>query len=341
LPNAAFIQKSAYVSQVDAATGNVLGTQFIGGSTITLSAAALFGSTFWITGAASLPDFPFSPNALTLPGFQPGAQPGAYLGAVDFSQPQPAAGTPQIGCIVDAADLALAGPVAPYQLLTIFGTGLGPATAVSATDNTTGVLAGVGVSFGYTPAPLLYVSSTQINFAVPADVWNLATANMQVTMNGASSSPRQLPITYANPSLFLNPSATSQNSGSAFGFVALALNADGSLNSSSNPAPLGSVISVFVNGISPDPDVNTAPLQLSSNNGWTVKGFSQTSPFVLQLNLQTPSVLENNFACLTNLVCSAGFEIYDVYNGDLSPQSITIGGQEVGGSAYVTSAPVN
>jgi uncharacterized protein (TIGR03437 family) len=38
------------------------------------------------------------------------------------------------------------------------------------------------------------------------------------------------------------------------GPVALALNADGSTNSPTNPAVLGSVISVFVNGLAPDPD---------------------------------------------------------------------------------------
>lgn len=131
-PNA-LIAKSSYASQVDAATGNLRGTQFIGGSTITISGVALTGSTLWLGGPTNLPDFPFSPNVLTLPYLQPGPLPGAYLGAVDFSQPAPPAGTPQIACIVDAADLALAGPVAPYQLLTIFGSNLGPAKPVSLT----------------------------------------------------------------------------------------------------------------------------------------------------------------------------------------------------------------
>ena len=55
-------------------------------------------------------------------------QAGAYLGAVGFSESQPPAGTPQIGCVVDAGELQPAGPIVPYQLLTIFGSGLGPAT---------------------------------------------------------------------------------------------------------------------------------------------------------------------------------------------------------------------
>jgi hypothetical protein len=89
LPNATFTTVSAYASQVDAASGNLLGTQFIGGSTLLVSGAALSGSTLWLAGATELPNFPFSPNALTLRNFTPALLPGAYLGAVDFSQPQP------------------------------------------------------------------------------------------------------------------------------------------------------------------------------------------------------------------------------------------------------------
>jgi uncharacterized protein (TIGR03437 family) len=341
LPNATLIPKSSYASQVDAASGNVLGTQFIGGSTLIISAVALSGSTLWLAGPTNLADFPFSPGALTLPYPQAGALPGAYLGAVDFAQPQPPAGTPQIGCIVDAADLALAGPVAPFQLLTIFGTGLGPATGVSATDNTTGVLAGVDVSFGSTPAPLLYVSSTQINLAVPADVRSSSVADMQVTVNGVSSPPRELPITFANPSLFVNlPDLQAEQTYSSFGFIALALNADGSLNSASNPARLGSVVSVFVNGISPNPDVNTGPLQLTSTYGWLVTGYSQASPFVLQVDLQVPAKLQNNFSCATNLVCTVAFEIDDVNPGTdgSQPASVSVSGLGLGGAVYVTTA---
>ncbi len=163
------IQQFAYAAQVDGASGNVLGTQFIGGSTLTLSGVALSnsaGSTLWIAGATSQPDFLFTPNALTPANFGPTPVPGAYLGAINFSQPQPPAGTPQIACIVDAADFAPAGPAVPEQLLTIFGTGLGPSTGVAATS-VIQELAGSSVNFGIDAAPLLYVSSTQINLAVP------------------------------------------------------------------------------------------------------------------------------------------------------------------------------
>ena len=281
-------QVSAYVAEVDAASGNLLGSKFIGGSALSLSGAALSGSTLWIAGSASLPNFPFTPNALTPVNFGAVSPTGAYLGAVDFGQPQPPSGTPQIGCIVNAADLAVAGPVARNQLLTIFGTGLGPATAVSATDSSTTKLGGVSVTFTpitssfYPPpplaAPLLYASSTQINLAVPMLDFSLGFAAMQLTVNGVSPPPQQLPVELANPSLF-----------------PVVLNADGSRNSSSNAAPFGSTVSMFVNGLSglyPQfPQESNIPLQLSTSDGWSVTNIVPATQFVLRVDLQVPSSL--------------------------------------------------
>ncbi len=330
LPNGTFIKMSAYTSQVDATTGNLLGTQFIGGSSIGITGVALTGSTLWLAGGTSLPDFPFSTNALTLSSFQPGPLPGAYLGAVDFSQPQPPAGTPQIGCIVDAADLALAGPVATKQLLTIFGTGLGPVTPAGASNNTTTTLGGVSVNFGSTPAPLLYVSSTQINFAVPA---GSSPANMHVTVNGVSSPPRQLPLTFVNPSLFLNISDLPTDSTN--GYIAVALNADGSVNSPNNPAQPASIVSVFLNGLSSAQGTISAG-QLFANNGWTVTGFSQATPYVLQVDLRVPPGLQGG-ACGSSS-CAAGFVIYYPSPVPAYPQPVTTNILEVGGAVYVASA---
>jgi uncharacterized protein (TIGR03437 family) len=303
LPNSVNIQNSAYVSQVDAASGTVLGTQFIGGSSLTAAAVALSGSTLWIAGSTTLPDIPLTPGALTveflasipLQGPYPGAGPvgGAYLGAVDFSQPAPPAGTPQIGCIVNAANLAPVGSATRYQLLTIFGTGLGPATGVSATNNSTFSLAGVSVNFGAFSAPILYASSNQINLAVPLITYNGSSSLVQVMANGMFSPPRQLSLTYQNPTLFLNIPQTFPASGNSPGPVALALNADGSMNSPTNLALPASVVSVFVNGLSPDPQVNNAPLQLTASNGWQVTNIVQASPFVVQVDVQLPSPLTN------------------------------------------------
>ena len=297
------IQNSAYVSQVDGASGSLLGTQFIGGSALTGAVVALTGSTLWLAGSTTLPDIPFTPDALTveflssipLQGPYPGAGPvpGAYLGAVDFSQPAVPVGTPQIGCIVNAANLAPIGPATRYQLLTIFGTGLGPATGVSATNDSTFSLAGVSVNFGAFSAPILYASANQINLAVPLVTYSQSSSLVQVLVNGVFGAPRQLSLTYQNPTLFLNIPQTLAASGNSPEPIALALNADSSINSPTNLAQPGSVVSVFVNGLAPDPQVNNAPVQLTAANGWQVTNIVQASPFVVQVDVQIPSPLTN------------------------------------------------
>ncbi|MGI8992429.1 MAG: SBBP repeat-containing protein [Bryobacteraceae bacterium] len=333
LPNNTFIQLSAYASQVDATSGDVLGSQFIGGSTLAISGVALSGSRLWIAGATNLPDFPFSPNALTIQR-GPSPSPGAYLGAVDFSLAEPPAGTPRIACVLDAADLAPAGPIVPYQLLAIFGTELGPAEAVAATDYSTATLGGAGVSFGSLSAPVLYVSSNQIDLAVPLVAEGpLATASMQVIVNGVSSASRQFPVAFANPSLF----AATPSTNSATNFLVLALNADGSLNSSSNPSHPGSFISVFVNGLTPDPRIATFPLHLDTDRGWAVTNFSQANPFVIKVDLQVPSS-PTYFNCPRNVSpCTAGFTLYDInYVAIPSVGPDAISGLAFRGQVYVT-----
>jgi uncharacterized protein (TIGR03437 family) len=333
LPNATN-PKASYVSQVDGNTGNLRGTEFLEGSTLVLSGAALSGSTLWITGGTGHPDFPFSPNALTLPNFQPAPLLGAYLGAVNFGGAQPPAGAPQVGCILNAADYAFAGPVASYEVLSIFGSGLGPVAAVTASNYITGVLGGTDVSFGSTPSPLLYVSSSQINFAVPAELSSSGATNMQVTVNGVSSPARQLPLAYYDPSLYLGSASTS---GSGLPPTVLAVNADGAVNSSTNPAPAGSTVSVFLNGIAPNPNVGTSPIPLTSNNGWTVASLSNPNPFVVQVNLQVPAMLQDDYSCNSNFsLCSAEFQLYDVYDAGAGPAGVNVSGIELAGTVYVT-----
>jgi uncharacterized protein (TIGR03437 family) len=334
LPNDELIFSSAYAAQVDGSSGNVLGSQFIGGSTLVPSGVALFRSTLWMAGATSLADFAQTPSHIVPLALGTAAPvPGAYLGAADFSQPQPPAGTPQIACIVDSANMAAMGPAAPNQLVTIFGTGLGPATGVSASNYTTTSLGGVNLSLGLVSAPLLYVSSTQINFAAPYTAYEGGLASMQLTVNAMNAPARAIPMTLANPSLFLN---TSQPFNANLGFVALATNADGSLNSPGNPAQLGSAISVFVNGLS-FPPFPGAPLQLSASSGWSIVDFVQANPFVLRVDLRLPAQAPETCPSPSS-ACTVGLTLFDInyiYTA-AGPQSVNTSGQAIGGVVYVS-----
>ena len=93
-------------------------------------------------------------------------------------------GVPGIASVVNAASYA-SGAVAPGELVTIFGTGIGPALPqfppASSPPSTVGTTLGnVQVTFDGTPAPLLYGSSGQINAVVPFEVAGQTSVQMTV-----------------------------------------------------------------------------------------------------------------------------------------------------------------
>jgi hypothetical protein len=157
---------------------------------------------------------------------------------------------------------------------------------------------------------------------------------MQLTVNGVTAPQRLLQLTFAKPSLFLNLAQT-YSSTNSLGFVAVALNADGSVNSPTNPAAPGSALSVFVNGLTPDPQITTAPLLLFTNDGWSVTNTAQSTPFVLRVDLRVPSQLVNNFSCPNPLSpCTASLTLFDVYGGSVG-QSVSSSSLAFGGVVYV------
>lgn len=240
-----------YAMKLDPQSGDVLDSQWIDGSQLTASAVTLAGGKFWVTGATQRADVPITPGALLASNITAGQLPGAYLSAVDFTQSL--GQNPLIACVLDGADLAHTGPVAPNQILTLMGANLGPASGAAAPDGTDPSISGVTVTFDGTPAPLLYVSSSQINVVVPLPASGVRKSTViQVSANGGASSPRQLPIVPSNLNLFLSFSAPTPPCPDSPGLVnalqPLAINSDGSMNLCTSPAPLGSIVSFFVEG---------------------------------------------------------------------------------------------
>ena len=108
-------------------------------------------------------------------------------------------------------------------------------------DWVTESLANFQVTFGGTPAPLLYGASGQINAVVPFEVAGQSSVQMAITGPNGVGFSTTLPIAAANPSIF---SANSSGTGQG----AILNNADLSANSSSNPAARGSVVVLFATG---------------------------------------------------------------------------------------------
>jgi uncharacterized protein (TIGR03437 family) len=160
---------------------------------------------------------------------------------------QPAAATaplPPIKSVTNAASYAT-GPVSPGELVTIFGTGIGPATAAYATtDPATGKLAtnigGVQVLFNGTPAPMIYAGGTQVSAVVPYEMASIPNPSVWINFAGQTSKAYQLSLAAAAPGLF------AQNaSGGGPGAI---LNQDNSLNGPGHPAAKGSIVQVFMTG---------------------------------------------------------------------------------------------
>jgi uncharacterized protein (TIGR03437 family) len=148
-----------------------------------------------------------------------------------------------IGAVTNAAS-SVSGPVAPGEVVVLYGSGLGPAQLTqSQLDPTSGLvgtnLAGTRVIFNGTPAPVLYTWATQIGVVAP---YSIAGSNVQVFVEyqGQTSAPVTLPVVAVAPALF-----TADSSGKG---QAAASNQDGTVNGAAHPAKAGSYISLWLTG---------------------------------------------------------------------------------------------
>jgi uncharacterized protein (TIGR03437 family) len=143
--------------------------------------------------------------------------------------------------IVNSASY-LGGAVAPGEIVTIFGSGLGPATLVGLQLDGRGYvsnsLAGTQVFFDGVAAPLIYTSSSQMSVVVPYEV--AGSTQVHVVYQGQSSNVVRVPVTAVFPGIF-----TVDSSGHGQGAI---VNQDGTVNSQTNPAPAGSIVFVYATG---------------------------------------------------------------------------------------------
>jgi uncharacterized protein (TIGR03437 family) len=220
---------------------------------------------------------------------------------------------PTINSVVNAAS-SIKGSVSPGEIVTIYGTALGPATAAYATiDPSTGKLAttigGVQVLFSGTAAPMIYASSLQVNAIVPYEMARVASPQVWVKYVGQTSNAYQLTSATTAPGLF-----TQNASGSGPGAI---LNQNYSLNGPNNPAAKGSIVMVYMTGEGqtspagvtgaitlpnlPPPQVTPSPLLTSIGvliNGqpaaWTYAGEAPgLAAGLLQLNVQIPQTAQS------------------------------------------------
>jgi uncharacterized protein (TIGR03437 family) len=225
---------------------------------------------------------------------------------------QPAA--PRILGIVNAAAGQLSGRISQGEVISIFGFGLGPTAPVSAKPGSNGFfpnsLAGVQVLVNGAAIPLLYVSAWQINAELPAPL-TFSDAVVQV-VNGSAKLPNfRVSVDSSNFNLFLNPK----------GSVA-AINQDGTVNSPTNPAKAGTIVTIWGTGFgnaagSLDGAVATVPNNWCGDCQVTLNGenapvdYAGAAPGlidgIMQINFTVPMQFAVNEAYLQFSLGSSGF----------------------------------
>ncbi|HYL37359.1 MAG TPA: FG-GAP-like repeat-containing protein [Bryobacteraceae bacterium] len=150
---------------------------------------------------------------------------------------------PSVTSVVNGGSLQ-GGPVAPGELVTIFGSNLGPDTPVQYQLTASGLvpsqLAQTQALFDGIPAPLLSVAAGQVSAVVPFEVAGNPSTQLVVQNGDQISAMMTLPVTDSAPALL-----SADGSGQGQGMIT---NADGSPNSAANPAAGGSVVVLYATG---------------------------------------------------------------------------------------------
>jgi uncharacterized protein (TIGR03437 family) len=169
----------------------------------------------------------------------------AFLAKFEKAAAAPAGSGPRIfpDCVVNAASY-VGGGVAAGEIVTLFGTAMGPSELVrlrlTEDRRLATTLADTRILFNGVPAALLYVSDKQSSAIVPYAVAGRTSVDVQVEYRGVRSDPVTVPVLASRPGIF-SLDSTGQGQGAI-------LNEDGTVNSPSNPAERGSIITIFGTG---------------------------------------------------------------------------------------------
>ncbi len=143
--------------------------------------------------------------------------------------------------IVNAATFApFTAGISPGEFLVLYGTNLAPDTKVATGVPYPATLDGVQVTINGLPAPLYYVTPTQLAVIVPYGI-TYSIGQIQVTNNGAASNSVTAVVNKTTPGIF-----TLSANGLGYGAIE---HANGSVVSTRNPAAPGETVAVYVSGL--------------------------------------------------------------------------------------------
>jgi uncharacterized protein (TIGR03437 family) len=196
--------------------------------------AAKFASYLDVHGTA-IPEANVGDGGILVAGRGPD---GSRIVEVDSARPTDLS----LQCVANSAN-GWSAAVAPGELVTLYGTGLGPAQSIAGTPDSSGVigkeLAGTRILFDGVPAPVLAASEDELRAVVPFELAGRSTVRVQVQRGVNQTEPLDLAMADVVPGIFRIDTTNR---------VAV-LNEDGTENSAENPAKRGSIITFWATGL--------------------------------------------------------------------------------------------
>jgi uncharacterized protein (TIGR03437 family) len=228
------------LAELDPSGSNLLYGTFYGGTGDETGRAMAVdpAGSIYIAGITDSKDLPVTPGAVqpTQPTGSTGV--GYDIFVAKFLQAPGPKFTAQ--GIVNAASFQ-GGPIAPGEMITIFGSGIGPSTLAGyhLTGNRfDSMVAQTRVLFDGVAAPIIYASSGQTAVVVPYEIAGQAATQVVVEYQGVQSSQVSVQVAAVAPGIF-----TVLFNGTGQGAV---LNTDYRANAAGNPAARGSVVMVYM-----------------------------------------------------------------------------------------------
>jgi uncharacterized protein (TIGR03437 family) len=299
----------AFAAKLDARGSTLAYSTYLSGSDVDAATAVAVGSSgaMYVAGSTRSNDFPVAGTPIADTRYpatcsevnspssrQSNPCEDGFIARIDFTGvvAPPSLRVANFGSLLET-------PVAPAEIVTLFGAAIGPDSPATlqldSQNRITTVLSGTRVLFDGVAAPLIRVDSGQITAIVPNSVAGKTHSLVAVERDGQTTASTTVVIGAASPALLtFDPSGTGP---------CAAINLDGTLNSASTPALAGSIVSLFSIGAGassqPDGALATAASSLSSPPMVVVgtqlaqvlyAGPSPGSTFALtQINIRLPS----------------------------------------------------
>jgi uncharacterized protein (TIGR03437 family) len=202
--------------------------------------------------------------------------------------------------VLNAASLT-AGPIAPGQLVSLFGPGTGISDSLLESSD-------LAILFNAVAAPVLFTGENQINAAVPFGIEGSERVQVELQVKGAAIHSVELPVTALQPGIFTQDAT-------GIGLASI-LNEDSTLNSLTNPAAPGSVVTLYATGLGQtdppgtDGQIASETLPLKAPVSATIGGVEATVVFagtmpgspagIVQIRVRVPEQLTTpGFASIT------------------------------------------